>query len=166
MVAIGSSGRPTACAMRWGFKDPGENRMHLTAVESVRLPKWAGGRRAVVPAISFYETDWQREWWSFHQSRWEPMWLAGLWHKRSDGLSFTLFTKPAVKPVKDIHDRMACPLAWDEAEQFLAGDWPPGRASRVRLSGLPALDRDRGKGRRRVQKADGSPKLFDDDEPL
>lgn len=89
---------------------------------------WQRKRRCIVPATHFYE-------WNTHDkgqkgrtpyivslSNTPILGFAGLWSKTANGVSYTIITKDAVSPIKDIHPRMPVMLTPDMFEKWFRAD--------------------------------------------
>lgn len=125
---------------RWGFcppwkekDDPGfaakmiNARSETVAEKPSFRESWHKARRCLVPASGFYE--WKKDEASgFNQPYFirDPqdnlICFAGLWSKIGDLVTFTILTKDAEGPVKDIHHRSPVIMAPAQAGEWFAAD--------------------------------------------
>ena len=77
---------------------------------------WARGRRCLIPAHGFYEwyeKDGVNQPWFIHRNG-TLLAIAGLWTRQKDLVTFTILTREAESPIRDMHHRM--PVILDPAD--------------------------------------------------
>jgi len=120
--------------MRWGFKAPWGNTLHINA-QAERIQKTATfkpllNQRCLVPMDGFYEWKPDKTPVRFVRRKREVFYVAGLWRadERQEldvpvkDLSFVLLTTAAMPSVAPIHNRMPFIVRDGQLDWWLRGD--------------------------------------------
>ncbi|HEU4620263.1 MAG TPA: SOS response-associated peptidase [Gammaproteobacteria bacterium] len=145
-------GERAAELFAWGFRPPWAQRTWINArSETVFTAKAfasaAEQRRCLVPALGWYEWKGEKapkQPFLHHRGELEPIALAGIWTgtRTDEGWkrSFAILTRPAIRPLLAIHDRMPAVIEPDDYEAWLAADTSPADALSLLLGGEPDIE--------------------------
>ncbi len=131
------NGSPKAAAMRWGFRrrfPEGYKDVNNSRDDKLTSPMWIESwkqRRCVIPVLRIYEwsgasrgsklkhamfPEGEKQCWH---------WVAGLWERREERLSFSMITVDANQQVARVHPRMPVILDIGDCERFLTSQELP-----------------------------------------
>lgn len=118
--------------------EPGKLIINARAETALEKPTFAESfrlRRAILPAVGFYE--WSREGektkYFCTTSRSGPIYLCGLWKPVEGLVRFVILTRPAEGEMLGVHPRMPVLVAWTDVRSYLTNL----AAARVLLAAAP-----------------------------
>lgn len=107
VMATGVDGRPSAFAMRWGYRIKNKivfNARSETAAEKALFSEGMRRHRCVIPASCYYEWDTEKKRYSFFDEN-DFVFLAGIYRMEEKPVFTILTTEPGEK-LRNIHPRM------------------------------------------------------------
>uniref|UniRef100_UPI0038737B09 SOS response-associated peptidase n=1 Tax=Natronospira sp. TaxID=2024970 RepID=UPI0038737B09 len=147
---LGRSGELKPHPMHWGYRphwagEKGREVINARGESAAEKPYFRSayqrGQRCLIPATAWYE--WQKtatgkQPWALSNEA-QTLFLAAVYTRGQEGLGFAIVTRPAIKSLGHIHDRM--PLVLSDAtaqQQWLAHEPLPGDWSQRWITG-PSL---------------------------
>lgn len=125
LILRAMKGKMVSEVLKWGYDAAGKNIFNARSETVQERPMFRydyENRRCIIPVKKFYE--WkksdgkQKEKYDFF-SEGETLFLAGIYHKDSDGDRFTILTREAEGCMVGIHSRMPLILTRDDMEKWL-----------------------------------------------
>ena len=111
--------------LKWGYDGAGKNIFNARSETVQERPMFRYDyeeRRCIIPVQTFYEwkkiNGKQKEKYEFF-SQGEALFLAGIYHKNSEGDRFTILTREAEGCMTGIHNRMPLILTRGDVEKWL-----------------------------------------------
>lgn len=111
--------------LKWGYSWHYRKKTLLINARSETVLEKAAFRddfikqRCLIPAVGFYEWNEKKEQFRFTSGD-ELFYLGGFFHRQAEGFDeFLIMTKPPVKLVAEVHNRMPVVIPADRARDFL-----------------------------------------------
>lgn len=111
--------------LKWGYNRHYRKKTLLINARSETVLEKAVFRddflkqRCLIPAVGFYEWNEKKEQFRFTSGD-ELIYLGGFFHQQAEGFDeFLIMTKPPVKLVAEVHNRMPVVIPADQARDFL-----------------------------------------------
>ncbi len=120
VMAAGADGRPSAFAMRWGYRINNKIVFNARSETAVDKPSFSEGmrlRRCVIPATHYYEWDAEKNRYSFFNEH-DFVFLAGIYRMEENPV-FTILTREPSEKIRRVHSRMPVVLPRNQIREWM-----------------------------------------------